>query len=183
MNKKSTIRVVRAFTLVEMLISLSVVMVFLGLSVPRFINKDERFLLDELDTLFMTFSYLQQKAQTDHKKIMLVFEHDRNRYYFTDDHEKKRWHALNQVVSFGYLKSARGAPAKHKKLIKQAITFPAGGHKRKNYVTFFPNGKISPGSIYLIDKKQKHMVALTCSIMSVASIRKYIYRHKKWICR
>ena len=47
-------------------------------------------------------------------------------------------------------------------------------------VIFSPDGKITPGTIYLTDFKKNIMVALTCPIGNISYIRKYQYDNNTW---
>jgi len=140
----------------------------LAISKPIFID----LLVDnEVENLFTTISYLRQKAIASNCIYELLFTTTANRYSYKQNN-KIITHQLARQVLFGYLAQTKGPPSSPKNLLTKPVSF------YNNKVVFYPNGKISPGSVYLIDRKKKVMKALTCPISQVSFIRKYRY-HKR----
>ena len=170
----------RAFSLIEILVCISILLVLASTTIPRFFDVDKALLMHELDKLFVTFSYVQQKAIASNTQQMIRFELVTNSYFYLNQAHKQVPQALANSIKFGFLKTAKGPPSTPVNFIKKPITFE--NQKTPLQVIFYPDGKITPGSLYLVDKKEKNMVALTCSISQVSYVRKYVYNKSTWVC-
>jgi type II secretory pathway pseudopilin PulG len=168
-----------AFLLTELLVAILLFIFLITISIPRFSFFKKWHLTNEIEHLFVTFTFLQQKAMAENKKQELTFYTKQNCYRFLQHNIKSTTHHLAHGMQFNFLPEAKGPPSLATKPITQAITFPA-----KNNIpvaTFFPNGAISPGTVYLTDEKKKLMKALTCPISHVSYIRKYTYAENRWV--
>ena len=169
----------RGFSLFELLITLAVIVIFATLTIPKltFINK---FILqNEVDKIFTTFSYLQQKAIATNTPQELFFYLNKNEYSFIEKNSNKLY-VLPSKVSFGVLQNVLGPPARPKKIIKNPISFNKlddGVFK----VTFFTDGNISSGSVFLIDEDKKNLMSLSCPVSPFSCIRKYKYENNRWV--
>ena len=162
-----------AFTLIELLITLSLFLFLATLTIPlpSFVTK--ALVKNEIEQLHTTFSFLQQKALATGVKQKLSFDLSNNRYTYKL-RSKKITHKLPTKVSFGFFPNALGPPSKANRPITQASTFP-------NQITFSPDGTITPGTIYLVDNNKKIMNALTVPVSNVSYVRKYRYGDKRWV--
>ena len=166
----------RAFSIIELLVCFAIIFVLLTISVPKFMFFNKFILTSQTDKLFATFSYLQQKAIASNQEQKLTFNLKNNTY----SHDNKSY-KLPEVVRFGCLPGAKGPPSSPSKEIKKSITF-AKLSESQFCMSFYVDGKVSPGTAYLIDKDQKFMMALTCPISQVSCIRKYKYDDGRWVC-
>ena len=163
----------RAFSLIELLVTISILGIIVFLVIPRRTVHNSLFLNTELNNLFTTFTYLQQKATARNAIEKLTVNQKNNTYSYTQE-QKSITHTLDPHIRFGFLPDTKGPPATPKKQIHAPVTF------RSATVVFFPNGTISPGTIYLTDQEQKNMHALTSSMAPVSYVRKYAYTDGKW---
>lgn len=150
------------FTLVELLIVLSMlatITMFMVLNV-RFL--DRLVVRSELEHLHMVCRYLQAKALATHEKQLLSFDISRNAYTFEGTS-----YQLPSSVTFGVLGNTYGPPAHPVKPIKQPITF------NNNEIVFHETGVISAGTAYFVDMKLKNLYALTAAVAPVSFIRLY----------
>lgn len=195
----------KSFSLIEILVVLSLFFLLLVLGLPHF-SFFERFLLKaETEKLYTIIIFLQQRSIASGQNQRLVLNTAENSYSYgvllhnnrvCSSHEsvklvegygriplrKTSTHFFNKNVIFGFLENAKGPPAEPKKLIKISVTFPKVEDVTKNYtVVFWVDGKISPGTIYLRSKKKNYMTAITCPISQVSLIRKYYYNDNRWI--
>ncbi|MBY0353012.1 type II secretion system GspH family protein [Candidatus Babeliales bacterium] len=168
MNKRA------GFSLLELLITLGILVVVIGFSLPRFSFFTNIILNHELDRLFMVCSYLQQKAIATHQPQTLSFDIQNNQYSYLH-HNKPHTFNLSGSLKFGSLPKTKGPPAWPKNIVKTPVTFQPA-----QKAVFFPDGKVSPGTVYIVDKGQKIMGALTCAISEVCYIRKYRYNNNQW---
>lgn len=171
-----------AFSLLELLVVLSLLIILFTFTIPKQRYFTCVLLQNEIDQLYTTFSFLRNKAIASNTKQELHIFSEKNFYtYYTKN--KITTHKLCPLVSFGYIPNSKGTPASPKKIITRAITFKKIKRYQERYhrVIFSENGKISTGTIYLTDKKQKLMKALTCSPAQVSFIRTYDYKNKKWV--
>lgn len=178
-EKKYLGRVPFAFTLIELLLVLTITLLLATLSIPSFFSSTEQEIVKELDKLEAIIVYLQQQAVATQKTHMIFFDQNQQGYLF-DKNGKNVTFSFGNNICFGFLPTAYGPPGDPTAPIKQCIAFPIN-EKNIFFAKLFPNGKISPGSLYITDKYKKHMGALTCSVSQVSYIRKYVYQSDKWV--
>lgn len=167
-----------SFTLIELLVTLSLIVLIVSLSIPKITSHDSILQANELNALFTTISYLQQKAISSNTEQTIDFSLSKRTYSYII-RNKKNIHQLATTIQFGYLVGSKGPPSKPTKSIIKAIT--CKNKKNENQMIFFPNGSITPGTIYLTNKNKTLMSALTTPISKVPFIRKYNYHNHKWV--
>lgn len=159
-----------AFTLIEISIVLALLMLIMTISLPGIWFLKQQAVACELEKLNMAFAYLQQAAITSNKNLSLKFDPSTNSYSYENYHEK-----LSKNIIFGTKEGIKGSPSTTNQILSNAITFV------NNQVTFYANGKIQPGSVYLVDSAKQFMFALTVPVSQISFIRKYKYKDNKWI--
>ncbi len=167
----------QSFSLVEFIVSLSILIIIAAIALPKFSISKRYLLQSEVHKLFVTFSFLQQKALASHRIQKLFI--DAQSYTYGAGSQRKIVTNLHKNIAFNFLKNAKGPPATPRTLIKKSVTFPPT--KGRTIVTFWPDGRITSGTIYLTDNKEKYMTALTCPVAPVSYIRTYNYRNGKWV--
>ncbi len=185
-------RIQKSFSLIEILIFLSLILVLAAVAVPRLDFFNKYLLSHEMDKLFVTFSYLQQKAIAGNKKYSIIFDQINNRYTYQVENSQAESSnitvQLSDGVRFGFIDGVMGPPSSPTKKIEKAINLEKiiNNSDRKqegepvDRVSFWPDGRISHGTIYLVDKSYKYMGALTCSVSQVSYIRRYRYENLQW---
>jgi len=166
-----------AFSLIELLIVCAILLLLSALAIPRLSFFDQSLVESELDTLFMTFSFLQQKAIATNQIQKLTFDETAHCYRYAGHGATARTYQLPPQVRFGFPPGAKGPPAHPRERISQAITFP------KKLVEFHPNGVISAGTAYLTNRTHSCGVGLTTSIAQVTYVRKYMWNATQWSVR
>ena len=169
-----------AFSLIELFVVIASIVILFMFTIPKMTFFNKFILQNEADKLFTVFSFLQQRSIASNKPCKLFFDIKQNSYSY-DLENKLHVHKLPEVVKFGFLHGVYGPPSDPTQQIAEAITFKTEG-KNELSVTFFPDGKIQPGTIYLVDRDQKFMMAITCPISNVSYIRKYRFDSGKWNC-
>lgn len=169
----------KSFSVVELVVVMAILTIVLSVSVPRVTNLDRYFMLNELEKMFMTFSYLQQKAIAGNCVQELTFDETNRTFCYNGPNNKACVQILGKGVNFGFIAGVKGPPSNPTNLITKAITFSPS--KEKPTVQFYPDGKIRPGTVYLVDKNKTFMGALTCPISGVSYMRKYRFYNKKWV--
>lgn len=165
----------KAFSLIELMITVTVVLVLFCLTMPKLGFFDQYFLYREQDLLCATIAYTQHKAIATNKQQTLTFDLDKNSYSYSYPSNNIKTYAFQRSASFGFLPGAKGPPSKPDALITQAITFDS------LKITCLPNGAMTPGTIYLLNKKKTVMVAVTVGITEVSCVRKYSYQQDRWV--
>jgi hypothetical protein len=79
---------------------------------------------------------------------------------------------LPPVVRFGILPHVKGPPSSPMHALTIPITFSA------QKIIFYPDGIISPGIIYLIDRNRQDIYAFSSGIAHASFLRKYRYDGK-----
>jgi hypothetical protein len=155
-------------------------MLLASLVLPRFTRRHDADLFANLDHLFSVIAYLQTRAIATNIEQKLFFDRENHSYYFIkNDREYRR--KLNSTTRFGYLPDSMGPPSSPTELIMTPITFNHKESSNKVSARFFPDGKISSGTIYLTDVQQTTMVALTTPVYEIPYIRTYKFLDNRWI--
>ena len=156
---------------------------------PRFDFFNNYLLSHELDKLFVTFSYLQQKAIAGNKKYSIIFDQINNSYSYQLENSQFEnseilQYKLSDGIRFGFIDGVMGPPSNPTKKIEKSINLKKlliiQIEILDDRVSFWPDGRISHGTIYLVDKAHKYMGALTCSVSQVSYIRRYKYENLQW---
>lgn len=169
-----------SFSIIEMTVCISIIMLLASLILPRFTRRHDADLFADLDHLFSVIVYVQARAMATNTEQELFFDSENHSYYFIKNdkpHERK----LHSKTRFGYLPHSMGPPSSPTELIITPITFRHKEGSNKISARFFPDGKISSGTLYLTDVKQTTMVALTTPISEIPYIRTYKFLDNQWI--
>lgn len=160
----------RGFSLIEICIVLALLTVIALLigSQARFF--DRLIARSELERLHTTCIYLQRLAMATHTEQNLIFDEARTSYRYRD----VDYHLPHSVI-FGCAKGVKGPPASPTNVIAHPITF------KNKTITFYPDGIIQAGTIYLADRDTRYMYALSCGVSQVSYVRKYQYAQSKWM--
>ena len=167
----------KSFSIVEIIVSLSIFLIIVSISIPIIFNFDEYHLNNEMDQLFVIASYLQQKAIACYETQKLTFDLNENSYAF-EISGKQRKYFLSKSSQYGFLPSTLGPPGKPRTTITQAILFD--NRIKFPMMQFFSDGTTTQGTVYMVNKKKNLMVALTCSVSPNACLRKYVCKNDQW---
>lgn len=178
-NKK--LKKQKSFSLIEIFISLFLLALILIIAIPNTAFFEKEILKSETEKLFSVMLFLQQKAIATNKPQKILLNTSKNQYSY-ETFNKTNIIQLNDKISFDFLKDCQGPPADPKNIITKPITFPLVKNTTDTFViNFFCNGKLNAGTIYLINKKNNYMMAITTPISNISFIRKYYLLQKnKW---
>ena len=170
----------KGYTLIELMLVCTIVLFLCTIGIPHFFNKSSHDLTYELNKIEIILKFLQQRALATNQTQTIVIDPTIQTFTWIINNQKIT-HTLTPTLKFGFLPQSYGPPSDPTALITDSITF-----KQINnfyYIELFPNGKISSGSIYLIDKNRIIMGALTSGISQVSYIRRYVYKSKaqQWL--
>ena len=179
-KKKIKVENKKAFTLIELLLVCTLIVILSSFALPQLLFISKASLTRELDGLYSTCIYLQQKAMATNKNQDLVFDTHKNSYIYNGRSNKQYKHIMPSHISFGFIPKSKGPPSRPEKAIQKAITFPQA-QPGTYHLTFFPDATTSSGTVYLTNTDKTEMVALTCPIASISFIRKYRYTNTKWL--
>lgn len=165
----------KGFSLLEVLITLIIFIFFVTLTLPKFDIINRFILQNEIDKLFTTFSYLQQKAIAANQNQYLFFDIANKSYNYLNKKYK-----LPEKINFGTSLNVLWPPSKPRNNINNPITFKK--FKDNIYrVDFYADGNISSGVVFLINNKNKNLMALSCPVSPFSCIRKYKYENNRWV--
>ena len=157
----------KAFSILELLCCLFLVTIICFLAIPNFIFLDKKMVIGEVNAFYFTILHARQLAITSNKQLELKINLDENSYEYMS-----RKKTLPPKISFGSLPKILGPPS----LPQKTILYPTF---KNNRIIFYPNGNISPGTIYLKDNKDVY--AITCPVSQVSYVRKYKNKDNEWI--
>jgi len=118
----------------------------------------------ELDKLYALCHYAQRYAMASNQMRTITFNLPANSYRFREREEK-----LLSNVQFGFIQGAQGPPAQPTSALTKPITFV------DEHITFYPDGIIQAGTVYLVNKNKTIMYALSNAVSPVSHLRKYAY--------
>lgn len=118
----------------------------------------------ELEKLYALCQYAQRYAMASNNIQTITFNVSTNTYRFLEWEEQ-----LTSGVQFGFMRNAQGPPAQPTSLLSKPITF-AGNH-----ITFYPDGIMQSGTLYLVNTNKTSMYALSNAVSQVSHVRKYKY--------
>ena len=181
------------FTLLETTISIAVVLLIAILAFSKLTFLDAFFLKNEIENMQCLFNHLRQKSISRNVPSSVVFD-AKNHKYFCDFMGESIEYKIHHRIKFGFIPGAKGPPGNPKNSIEFPISFDeeassaqfSSGSQENSAkiqlkkVTFFPNGRVTAGTIYLTNKKETCMRAISCSVSSFW-LRKYRYVDGKWI--
>lgn len=157
--------------LFQVLIVIGIIIVILSISINFFKLSNNLFVAIELEKLYSCLLYLQNRAKIEQKQQWLALNELGGSYKYNNYPGEIKLHSS---VLFGFLKDAKGPPSSARSLINKAITF------KNNKIFFYKDGTISSGIIYIKDKSNSVMYALTTGVSHVTYIRRYKYVANNW---
>ncbi len=160
MNEKRN----NGFSLIELMVVIALIALIAGISISSSHYLHKTLVRTELDLLYTTCFYLRNAAIAANKEISLVFDEAEHSYLFEDE-----VHRLPTAVRFGFLPEAKGPPSSANTHLQSAITFT------NKKITFYPDGIISSGTVYLVDANRSSLYALSNGIAQFSLLRKYRY--------
>lgn len=161
-------KVSEGYFLIEILIVLAIISLLASIAIPSLNFLDRQLISSDLEKLNLAFYYMQQSAIASNRNLYLKFEDLKS--YSYDNYKEY----LSKNVEFGNVNELKGPPSTQEKFNNKSINFV------NNRATFYSNGKIQPGSIYLTNKNKEYQYALTTPISQVSYIRKYKFENNKW---
>lgn len=156
-------------TLLEVMVVLCLIALLVTLAMWNISFLDGITARVQADKLYALFFTMRQRAMTTNSEVVLKCDM-RNNCLSCEGHSEK----LSEQVQFGFFDGAKGPPGNPEKIVTSAVTFPS------HEIHFYPTGIISSGTLYLIDKKKKHMYALSNAVSTVSYLRLYKYSHDMW---
>lgn len=159
-----------SFTLIELSVVVALVMIVATLVMVHGTYMHRVLVHAEIEKLALICRYLQNGAMTTNQEKTLKFDL-KNRTYAYDSTKGK----LSCNVEFGMIDGIKGPPSHPTETIQKPITF------KNNTITFYPDGIIQAGTLYLISSDKQVMYALSNSVSQVSYMRIYKY-DKRWHC-
>lgn len=152
------------FSLIELMITMTLCVLVVTLTVVNvsFLNRGT--VRGELEKLYASCLYLQQRALSSNQEFTLELDEAGRTYRFDGRQER-----LAPSVCFGVTAGVKGPPSEPRTPLTSAITFP--GKK----IIFYPDGVISSGTVYLTDLKKSTVYAVSSAVAQVSHLRKYGY--------
>ena len=151
------------------MVVITIFAILASLAIPSLLFLRQNTIEAELDKLQIICHLLQRQAvNTGHKEYMTLNINDHSCFYC--NHTEK----LANGVFLGFIPGVSGPPANPKQNIISAVSFP------NQKITFYPNGTISAGTLYLTNLQKNVLFALTVPVSQVSLMRKYKYQDGAW---
>jgi type II secretory pathway pseudopilin PulG len=158
-------------TLIELIVTLTLVMLMAGFGVQVAFQADRIFVRAEIEHLRALIIYLQHKARLERRQHTLTFDLDNNSYTYNGIK-----YILGHSVVF-----CKPPVVLHE---KQKTT---GKNKSSTFkhatVYCYPDGTISAGTIYFAHRQRTRYTnyyALTCGVGHISYVRIYSYTNNSW---
>lgn len=152
------------FTLLELMITLALFSIIVGLSFGTFTFLHKITVQSEIDQLYATCMHAQRYAQVTNKPQTIVLTPANNSYSYNNT---TRY--LGSHVCFGTIPGAKGPPSSPAKELTKPITF------KNQCITFSPHGIIESGTVYLTSRSKSVLYALSSPIAQCSYMRRYQY--------
>lgn len=153
------------FTLLYGGIVLALIAVILSLLFPRFVALDIRAVESEVRKLHQVCWFLRQRALATGHPQVLTIDSQSNAYHGAHYTER-----LAPSVMFGVIPGVKGPPSNPTQPLDFPVTF------KDSTITFYPDGIIESGAVYMTDKDQRVMYALSSGVGHASYIRMYKHR-------
>lgn len=151
------------FSLLEILIVLAITCLLCGLISFNLSFVHSAQAHQEINLLYARMGALQQTAIATAQNQILQFIPHEHAYWW-----ENKLYRLPKSVRFQVLSTLKGPPSTPHETPSSAVTFP--NHR----ITFYPDGIIQAGTVYLLNDKQQQY-ALSCGVSTVSFLRKYRY--------
>lgn len=152
------------FTLLELIIVCALVACIALLATSNFGLIDRMAVHAQIDRLYGLCHYLQRRAIARNQSCTLSFDVHNHTYQYDDVTVP-----LSSAVRFGTLPGAKGPPSSPTHALASPCTFA------RNEIIFHPDGIISSGTVYLVDRNQRWLYALSSPISQISFLRAYRY--------
>lgn len=156
------------YTLFEMLVVLALLGLLMSFSLVITMHSHARLVFYDVNRLYAAFLYMQRTAMLEQRVKCITFQKN-ERTYLAD-----KMHALSTGVEWGSPLNAYGPPSRPIGALEDPIVWPQAT------VTFYPDGTISSGAVYMTDSKKSCCYALTCDASECSRIRRYRYAQRHW---
>ena len=162
----------QGYALFQLGIVLALLLIICTLSLPRFSFLQHRLVRTEIEKIMLMFRYIQRMALACNQDQYLQLYLQQGWYQGVGHREY-----LPVGVKFFVLPGVYGPPSHPHKALTRPTTY------KNDRVTFYANGIIQAGTIYLTDKNNQVMYALSSAISPIAYIRAYRYdiASKEWV--
>ena len=152
------------FSLIELMVVLTIIgsLVLLSTSNTLFFNRS--IVSAQLEQLYSMCHLARQTALSTNQAQSIHFDIASNTYYWGDRKE-----VLPRTIRFGFIPGVQGPPSNPTTILHTPITFSG------NKITFYPDGIIQAGTLYLTDEHQTIMYALSNAVSQFSYIRMYRY--------
>ena len=125
----------------------------------------------------MLFFYYYESTGAEQQ--LFIFS-EKNSYSYPVTHKARVTRELSSEIRFGVKPGTYGPPGRPTSVIKKIATFELFDDKKSIFVIrFFPQGQISSGTLYLLDRNNS-CYALAHSISPYALFRVYKLEGELW---
>jgi type II secretory pathway pseudopilin PulG len=153
----------KGIMLIELLVIIALITMLSYLAISHY-TLSSLYARTELQLLYQSCIYMQRRALIKKEPQTLRFDIAQQHYHF-----ENRTHKLAAGVMFGVINGVKGPPATPTKLLTSPCTF------KNNSITFYPDGIIDAGSIYITNKEHTQLYALTNAVSTYSYLRTYCY--------
>ncbi len=157
----------KGFSLIELLLYITIFCLLAKLALVNVRFLQSAIVHAELDLLQNTCFYLQQLALTTGRTQELIFDENKEGYNY-----KNCNHQFPPQIKLGTLAHAKGPPSAPTHPLPHPVTFD------HNKIMFYPDGTISAGTVYFVDRDQNCLYALSSGIAHISFLRTYYYDGK-----
>jgi Tfp pilus assembly protein FimT len=159
-----------AYTLIELSVILVLIMIVATLVMTHGSYMHRILVHTEIEKLALVCRYVQNTALSTNTEKTIIFDLKNKSYSYDGCTEQLSLH-----VEFGTIEGAKGPPSNPKEQIRNAITFA------HNKITFYPDGIIQSGTVYLVSSDRQIMYALSNPVSQTSYMRIYKY-DGTWHC-
>lgn len=164
LHKKKWLHKQQGYGLLQLGILLSVLVVIAMVSLPRLSFLQHQLYRTEIEKMMLMCKYLQRLALVHNQDQYLHIFPNESCYEGAGHREY-----LPRGLTFSVLPGVYGPPSNPQQLLQAYTTF------KDDRIVFYAQGIMQSGTIYLADRDNKLMYAISSAVSPIAHLRAYTY--------
>ncbi|MGB8467445.1 MAG: GspH/FimT family protein [Candidatus Babeliales bacterium] len=158
------------FSLLTLMLTVAAIALIATLVVTSSTHLASFLVRTDIQLLHACFQFARQQAMLYQKPVALTFDPPRHSYHCLDTTT-----ALSRTTAIAVPSGVYGPPADPKTLIQSPITFA------DNRILCYPNGTVSAGAVYLMNRLTRCVYAVTIPIAHEPVMHWYRYSNYQWV--
>ncbi len=162
----------KGFSLLEITVVLTLIALLVTFTLYNFDFFTRNALHAEAEKIAALIRTSRMSALATHRLISLTINIQHNTLCTLQYQEH-----IRKGIHIGVIPNSFGPPSRPEQPLTSACTFA------HNTIIFYPDGTVTPGTLYITDTHKRYMYAITCPIAHTFYLRIYSYEQRRWHLR